>query len=358
MSYEPDGLRVKLEDSTGTKKFIWDNQTYLAESDENNDIQVVFTQIPTAYGNLISQRRSSATLWYHYQALGSTTQISDSSESVTDSYLYDAWGNVVDSIGNSINPFQFIGNIGYHLDIDSQNIYVRARNYSTTIGRWSNPDPAGFVEGPNLYTAYFIPNDVDPSGKVGAGHVVFWVLKIGVLVAGAAKTLEWAIPRDPTFTELLGTTNRGPVNQTSFSADPTGDGPIRMLDCPRKSAEVVLIRVGAYSSRIPHPFRNHRVLQVNLKYHYEQCKIVGFLNTANSSGVAGDIGIAVTGITLEASKKQSLYECHEFIPCVDGQVTGRMVINNIWPFTDVDEDFSASFTACADNVAGRGVNNF
>jgi YD repeat-containing protein len=52
MAYEPDGLRVKLEDSTGTRKFIWDDQNYLAETDENDDTQVVYTNEPVFYGVL------------------------------------------------------------------------------------------------------------------------------------------------------------------------------------------------------------------------------------------------------------------------------------------------------------------
>jgi hypothetical protein len=32
MAYDADGLRMKLEESTGTKKFVWDDQNYLAET--------------------------------------------------------------------------------------------------------------------------------------------------------------------------------------------------------------------------------------------------------------------------------------------------------------------------------------
>ncbi|QDT31466.1 RHS repeat domain-containing protein [Thalassoglobus polymorphus] len=168
MSYEPDGLRVKLEESTGTKKFIWDDQNYLAESDENDDINVVYTNEPNYYGNLVSQYRKSGVVWtpgfYHYEALGSTRQLTDNAETITDTYLYDAWGNVINSSGSTENPFQFTGNVGYYSDVDTENQYIRARIYSPTIGRWCSIDPLGFVGGVNVYLAYFIPRFIDPSG--------------------------------------------------------------------------------------------------------------------------------------------------------------------------------------------------
>ena len=105
MAYNPDGLRVKLEESTGTKKFIWDNQNYLAETNANNDTQVTYTNEPRIYGNLISQRRSNTTNWYHFNALGTTQSLTSSSENVTDTYILDAWGVPVASSGSTVNLF-------------------------------------------------------------------------------------------------------------------------------------------------------------------------------------------------------------------------------------------------------------
>ncbi|MCA9031883.1 MAG: RHS repeat-associated core domain-containing protein, partial [Planctomycetaceae bacterium] len=179
MAYEPGGLRVKLEESTGTKKFIWDgHQAYLAESDANDDTSVVYTQEPVLYGNLVSQRRSITTSWYHYEALGSTRQLTDATEAVTDHYLYDAWGNVLSSNGSTVNPFMWTGNVGYHFDQDVDSYYIRARTFRPTIGRWLSVDPLGFIDGENLYRAFFIPGNTDPSGAalitIVAGGYLGW----------------------------------------------------------------------------------------------------------------------------------------------------------------------------------------
>ena len=164
MSYEPDGLRIKLEESTGTKNFIWDEQSYLAEANASNDIQVTYTNEPNQYGNLISQRRASTTSYHHYEALGSTRELTDASETITDTYSYDAWGNTITSTGTTPNPFQWTGNVGYYFDTDTANYYIRARTYQPTTGRWMSADPLMFIDGLNLYLAYFVPNSMDPSG--------------------------------------------------------------------------------------------------------------------------------------------------------------------------------------------------
>jgi YD repeat-containing protein len=114
MAYEPGGLRVKLEESTGTKKFIWDEQNYLAETDENNDTQVVYTNEPRVYGNLVSQRRGTDSHWYHFDAIGSTRELTDPAETVTDTRLYDAWGMLAAQTGQNAVLLAYNGRIGYY----------------------------------------------------------------------------------------------------------------------------------------------------------------------------------------------------------------------------------------------------
>ncbi len=143
MAYEPDGLRVKLEESTGTKKFVWDEQNYLAETDENNDTQVVYTNEPRLYGNLVSQHRGSDTHCYHFDAIGSTRELTDASEVVTDTRLYDAWGMLLASSGSTEFPFTYAGQLGYCFDREAVSQYVRARFYKQHQGRWVSVDPLG-----------------------------------------------------------------------------------------------------------------------------------------------------------------------------------------------------------------------
>ena len=171
MAYEPDGLRIKLEESTGTKKFVWDDQNYLAETDENDDAQVVYTNEPRLYGNLVSQRRLTSGTWtphwYCFDAIGSTRELTDASEAVTDTRLYDAWGSTVAQAGSNTFPFGFIGCSGYHVDGDCNHLYVRSRSYVPAAGRWLSLDALLFTFLMNRYV--YAQNSpitfIDSSGK-------------------------------------------------------------------------------------------------------------------------------------------------------------------------------------------------
>jgi len=55
----------------------------LRETDGFNAIQVVYTNEPILFGSLISQRRNSATNWYHLDVLGSTRDLTNSLETIT-----------------------------------------------------------------------------------------------------------------------------------------------------------------------------------------------------------------------------------------------------------------------------------
>ncbi len=58
--YNRDGLRVQVQDSTGTRNSVLDGQAYLMELETGVDgvTTVVYTQEPTPFGALISQWRN------------------------------------------------------------------------------------------------------------------------------------------------------------------------------------------------------------------------------------------------------------------------------------------------------------
>ena len=67
------------------------------------------------------------TSYYHYDGLGSTQLLTDENGTITDSYANTAFGEPVDTGAENPtpNPFQFVGQLGYYLDSDTGNYYVR-----------------------------------------------------------------------------------------------------------------------------------------------------------------------------------------------------------------------------------------
>ena len=165
-TYNADNLRVELQDSTGTKRFVWDGQQYLLETDGSNATQAVWTNEPDEYTNLVTQRRGGTTQYPHFDALGSTRHLTDVTEAITDTWLYDAWGNVLAHAGVSIFPLQFVGMVGYYYDADTDKICVVQRIYEPDSGRWLSIDPLNFIDAMAhyIYTMNNPVNRVDPSG--------------------------------------------------------------------------------------------------------------------------------------------------------------------------------------------------
>jgi hypothetical protein len=77
----------------------------LMETTVTGIVQATYT-----YGNdLISMNRAGVNSYYHYDGLGSTRQLTDSSEAVVASYAYDGFGNLIASSGASANTYGFTG---------------------------------------------------------------------------------------------------------------------------------------------------------------------------------------------------------------------------------------------------------
>ena len=168
-TYNADGLRVATSGTAETKKIVWDGQAYLLETDSSNVTQVVYTQGVGPFGDLVSQRRSGATTYYLFDALGSTDRLLSSAQAVLNSYVYKAFGEIAASTGSTANPFRFVGRYGYYYYGWSlgSDLYVRARWYKPVQARWLSLDPLGFAAGDyNLFRYVWNGpiNDVDPNG--------------------------------------------------------------------------------------------------------------------------------------------------------------------------------------------------
>ena len=166
LSYNADNRRISKQTSTDTIKFIWELvfDAYQSELDASNVTQAIFTQPPDQYGQIISQHRGSTSHWYHPDSLGTTRALTDSSQVISDSYLVDAWGNPLSSTGSTLNPFRWVGNVGYYFDQETNLYYIRARSYQPTTARWTSVDPLFYLL---ARSGMFGLTSRDPIGYVG-----------------------------------------------------------------------------------------------------------------------------------------------------------------------------------------------
>lgn len=164
--YNPDGIRTGRSDQAGDTRYLVDsNRDYAQVLLETSPLgeQIVYT-----YGDdLISQKTSQAFRFYHYDGLGSTRILSDSSGEVTDTYSYEAFGELLDQAGNSVNDYLFTGE---QYDGTLDQYYLRARYYDQGVGRFTQMDTwTGVQSNPITLNKYLYANAepvvmVDPSG--------------------------------------------------------------------------------------------------------------------------------------------------------------------------------------------------
>jgi RHS repeat-associated protein len=162
---------------TETAKVLWDGVNVVQEYDGSGITQAEYTLAPQPqpqpYGDLVSERRSNASSFYHFDALGSTQALSDPSQVVTDQYTYEAFGKVAGSSGTTPNPYTWVGEKGYYSDSESGLYSLRRREYGPAGGRFLSEDPIGFNAGDgNLYR--YVGNapseKIDPSGLTEPPH--------------------------------------------------------------------------------------------------------------------------------------------------------------------------------------------
>jgi len=88
-------------------------------------------------GKLYSLTDGTSSQYYHQDALGSTTDLTDDTGATKASYFLNPWGMIVDSIGNSVNRRIFTGK---ETDTNTGLIYFGARYYDADTARFTTQD--------------------------------------------------------------------------------------------------------------------------------------------------------------------------------------------------------------------------
>ncbi len=86
---------------------------------------------------MLSQSRNGSDSYYLQDALGSTKALTDATGTLTDSYAYDAYGDIIASSGSTSSAYQYAGE---QYDSELGVYYNRARYYDQSIGRFKQMD--------------------------------------------------------------------------------------------------------------------------------------------------------------------------------------------------------------------------
>jgi RHS repeat-associated protein len=175
--YDGDGLRVQKTSNGITTNYLWDRNNltgYPQVSEELQSGNVVRRYVYGPKGPLYMVQLVGSTWVTSYfgeDATGSVRFLMNDSGQITDQYTRDAFGNLLSSSGAGTS--NNIGFDGEFADSDTGLIYLRARWYDPTMGRFLSMDSyEGDQQNPltlNKYEGFNENpiNDFDPTGKAG-----------------------------------------------------------------------------------------------------------------------------------------------------------------------------------------------
>ena len=184
-TYRPDGLRHSI----GNTKHIWDGQNIVGEY-VGSTYKKYFRAL-----TLIYRLASNTKQWYNTNGHGDVIALTNTSGTVVKTYTYNAFGEEEDISSTDANPFRYCGE---YYDTACGTLYLRARNYDASIGRFTQEDP--IRDGGNWYS-YCGSNPVnliDPLGLFswdklfkGLSAVFVGVVAVAAVIAtgGAATPL-------------------------------------------------------------------------------------------------------------------------------------------------------------------------
>ncbi|OPX43987.1 tRNA(Glu)-specific nuclease WapA precursor [Ruminiclostridium hungatei] len=176
-TYNWDGLRASKTVNGVTTNHIWDGDQMVLETDgAGNATEKYIRGINLIYFGEGANRR-----YFLYNGHGDTVQLTSTTGSSIKVYDYDAFGNEKAPDANDTNLFRYCGE---YFDKETGTIYLRARYYDPTIGRFITEDSYwGKDSDPlslNLYT--YCGNNpidyIDPSGHLSAKvRTILWAIR-------------------------------------------------------------------------------------------------------------------------------------------------------------------------------------
>ena len=130
-AYLPNGLRYRKSNASNFDRYVWDrNGNIIAEMNGEGNLTSKYVR-----GNKLISKNDNE--YYSYDGHGSVVNISNEDGKSIKTYDYDAFGVELNKDANDTNLFRYCGE---QYDNETDSIYLRARYYNPSLGRFTTED--------------------------------------------------------------------------------------------------------------------------------------------------------------------------------------------------------------------------
>jgi RHS repeat-associated protein len=238
-TYDVAGRKASRIQGVVTEHYLYDGIHVVADTDNSGNLLRTYTYGPGVDDILAMTIHGSGgtTNYYYLKDLANTVlALANSSGSIVESYVYDAYGNVTIRNGSgTVIPVSAYGNRflfqGREYDYTTQLYHFRARWYDPETGRWLSNDPIGISGGLNLYAfcANNPVNFVDPMGT-GVFKILSSLGKGGRKLSGKVDDINDAARLLKEGEDILSES----ASEARDLAKIAGDGKAPIRDTPKK----------------------------------------------------------------------------------------------------------------------------
>ena len=173
-TYDAEGLRTGKTVNGEKTIYVWDGDQVVMELSKGGAVQKRYIR-----GNDLvyaDKGENTEKTYYVTDMHGNVVQLLDESGNVTKTYEYDSFGNEVKPEKKDENPYRYCGE---YYDKETEEVYLRARYYQPSVGRFITRDTytGESDESLSLHLYTYCENDSvnawDPSGhyKIKMKHI-------------------------------------------------------------------------------------------------------------------------------------------------------------------------------------------
>jgi len=193
-TYGSDDLRhravVNDGTNTTTTDYVLDGDDTVREMRNGTAFATYFTGI----GGPVYRRSdlTGSVSWYVYDGLGSVVAEVSPTGVVTAGDKYDVYGSLRSRTGTATTSHGFVGSLGHQSEANTGLIYMRARYYDPSIGRFASEDPS--LNGTNWYI-YAGDNPCNVCDRDGMAAEA-WYIALLVALLTAIKDILVDVAKD------------------------------------------------------------------------------------------------------------------------------------------------------------------